>query len=114
MSQTITDLQEVVKKQGELIASEHEEVQGILEEQAEAIKALEEQLANIGVADAAVKEQIALIEGHNEAISNIVTAEVEPTPPVDPNAPVIDNSLPGQQPVVDNTLPGDLTKPGPK
>jgi seryl-tRNA synthetase len=107
MSQTIADLQHVVQQQGELIEAEHAEINEILEQQQQAIDALEEQLDTVGVADEAVKAEIDKIAAHNEAIQNMVTASVTPEPPepIDPNAPVIDNTLPGPQPEIDNTLP---------
>jgi len=118
MSQAITDLQEVVAKQGELIAAEQaqgDQIEAIVADQAEAIAALEAQIAALGPAGEALNAEVAKIKSHNEQIEGIVTTEtgVNPTPPTDPNAPRPDNSLPGPQPGIDNTLPGDL-KPKPE
>ena len=110
MSQTITDLQEVVRKQGEAIAIEQQEsaeVKVILEDQAATIAELEEKLAGIEGAEEAVQAEIEKLKTNTQEIGAIISGEA----PTDPNAPRPDNTLPGPQPHPDQSLPGAQPKP---
>lgn len=105
MSQTITDLQEVVRKQGEAIALEQQEsaeVKVILEDQAATIAELEEKLAGIEGAEDAVQAEIEKLKQNTAQIGEIISAA--PTEPTDPNAPRPDQGLPGA-PKPDQSLP---------
>jgi len=110
MSTTITDLQEVVRKQGEAIAIEQQEsaeVKVILEDQAATIAELEEKLAGIEGAEEAVQAEIEKLKTNTQEIGAIISGEA----PTDPNAPRPDNTLPGPQPHPDQSLPGAQPKP---